>query len=254
MPYIAIRNQKCLKWKFTRRDKSDWTVDTCSFKIFTTFSKNFESAYYLLNELIDQNSSNKLLDLNHLWTHLIKICCVQSFSKRLKVLSLLIKIIQKVFNGNESKLCINLFDLKPLKNLQYKLEENMLDRNFSRAFYELFFFAEKLAIKWSIQTEYVAKMRDREEFLDKITETSYFIKMIMNSMSINNGDSVPELTKIMKKARDSFANDLQKNRAIQEEDLDVYESGDEEPNDITQEGGPNLYDSDDEDPNKDIDD
>ncbi|CAF0766591.1 unnamed protein product [Brachionus calyciflorus] len=179
VPYIAVKNQKILKWKFCR---TDWSTESCSFKIYTTLSKNFESAYHILDEIISQCSK---LDLNDLWSSLIKICCVQAFTKRLKILSLLIKIIRKVYQNSETKNCINLFELRPLKNLHYTLEfSNKDDKNFSRALYELFFFAEKLAIKWSIQCEYVARMKDKTYFLEKISETSYFINLIAGS--INN--------------------------------------------------------------------
>jgi hypothetical protein len=186
-PYLAINNQKMLKWKFNRRD-DDLVTDTCSFKIYSTFSKNFESAYYLLDELIDQLNLTKYTGLNDLWMCLVKIGCVQSFCKRLKVFSLLIKIMHKIDLNNGAKFCINLHALKPLKNLQYYLQNSTSynnSRNLCRALFELFFFAEKLAIKWNLQREYRAHMRDKDEFVEQICETSYFLKLIMNSLNLN---------------------------------------------------------------------
>ena len=189
-PYLAINNQKLLKWKFLRRDESDWTFDSCSFKIYSSVSKNFQSAYYLLDELIDQLNITNFQQLNELWNYLIKISCAQVFNKRLKLLSLLIKIMHKVESNNMEKMCVNLFALKPLKNLQFTLEmTSKEDRNLSRALFELFFFAEKLAIKWSIQIEYKAQMKDKGEIIEKLCETSYFINLILASlnMSSNSG-------------------------------------------------------------------
>jgi hypothetical protein len=191
-PYLAINNQKMLKWKFIRRDESDWTTDVCSFKIYSTFSKNFESAYYLLDELISQLDFNQYSALNELWGSLIKIACVQSFGKRLKILSLLIKIMHRINIDNGAKMCINLYALKPLKSLQYSLESsNKEDRNLCRALFELFFFAEKLAIKWSVQKEYRAQMKDKDEFVEYICEASYFINLIMNTLNLN--DNIADL-------------------------------------------------------------
>lgn len=71
--------------------------------------------------------------------------------------------------------------LKPLKNLQVMLETpNKEDRKLSTALFELFFYAEKLAIKWSIQHEYRARLKDREEIIEKLSETSHFLNMIIS--------------------------------------------------------------------------
>ena len=191
-PYLAINNQKMLKWKFTRRDDED-VVDTCSFKIYSTFSKNFESAYYLLDELIEQLNLANYTSLNDLWLCLVRIGCVQSFGKRLKIFSLLIKIMHKIDmedTGESTRACaINLYALKPLKNLQYHLQNSTSQsnsRNLCRALFELFFFAEKLAIKWGVQREYRAHMRDKDEFVEQICEASYFIKLMMKSLNLND--------------------------------------------------------------------
>jgi hypothetical protein len=187
-PYLAINNQKMLKWKFNRRD-DDFVTDSCSFKIYSTFSKNFESAYYLLDELIDQLNLTNYTGLNELWTCLVRIGCVQTFGKRLKIFSLLIKIMYKIDLEGGEKSCINLHALKPLKNLQYYLQNSSShnnSRNLCRALFELFFFAEKLAIKWEMQKEYRAHMRDKEEFVEQVCETSYFIKLMMKSLNLND--------------------------------------------------------------------
>ena len=109
--------------------------------------------------------------------------------------SLLIKIMQKLIDANHNNnnidimdktYIINIFALKPLKNLHTTCEllPNREDRNLSRALYELFYFAEKLAQKWSIQDEYRARMKDREEILEKLCETSFFIQMIIASLNM----------------------------------------------------------------------
>ncbi len=189
-PYLAINNQKMLRWKFMRRDESDWTFDSCSFKIYSSVSKNFQSAYYLLDELIDQLNIKTFQYINDLWNYLIKISCAQVFNKRLKLLSLLIKIMLRVESCDMDKSCINIFALKPLKNLQFTLEmSSKEDRNLSRALFELFFFAEKLAIKWLIQNEYRAQMKDKAELIEKVYETSYFINLILASINMNNIDA-----------------------------------------------------------------
>jgi hypothetical protein len=197
--YFSVQNQNTLKWKFTSRksknDKSEATSDQHSFKIFSIFSKNFESAYYLLEELIEQLDMSARAHtqlVTDLWLSLIKICCAQSFAKRLKILNLLVKIINKVTseslksNACESlNGCISLNALKPLKSLHYALETTgREDRNLSRALYELFFFAEKLAVQWRRQTEYLAHMKVREEFLEKISEASCFINFLISTHNL----------------------------------------------------------------------
>ena len=185
-PYLAINNQKYLKWKFLR-DENSLSSDACSFKIYSSLSKNFASAYFLLDELIDQLAIYKFQRLSEIWNYLIKISSAQAFGRRLKVFGLLIKIMNKVNDNNMDKTSISLFALKPLKNLQVMLETpNKEDRKLSRALYELFFFAEKLAIKWSIQREYKARLKDKEEIIEKLCETSYFINMILISLNMKN--------------------------------------------------------------------
>lgn len=98
-PYLAINIQKYLKWKFLRNERSS-AIDACSFKIYSSFSKNFASAYFLLDELIDQLAIHKFQKLNEIWNYLIKISCAQVFGKRLKVFGILIKILNKVNENN----------------------------------------------------------------------------------------------------------------------------------------------------------
>lgn len=192
-PYLAINNQKLLKWKFIRGDETkspgiEAGLDTCSFKIYQSVSKNFPSAFYLVDELIDQLSIKKFQRLNEIWSYLIKVSCAQVFNYRLKVFSLLIKILHKVLDEPDmDKKCINLFNLKPLKSLQVSLESptNKDDRNLLRALYDLFFVADKLAIKWSIEREYQARLKSREEIIERLCEVSYFIGLIQASFGDN---------------------------------------------------------------------
>jgi len=184
-PYLAVNNQRILKWKFLRGDDTSLTANSCSFKIYSAVSRNFTSAFYLLDELIDQFTINKLQRMNEVWQYLIKVACAQVFNRRLKVFSLLIKIMQRVEENGVDKSFINIFALKPLKSLQVTCElQNKDDRNLSRALYEVFYFAEKLAVKWSIQDEYKARLKDREEIIEKVCETCYFISQIMASVNI----------------------------------------------------------------------
>ena len=159
-------------------------LDTCSFKIYQSVSKNFLSAFYLVDELIDQLSIKKFQRLNEVWSYLVKVSCAQVFNYRLKAFSLLIKIVQKVLDEPDlDKRCINLFGLKPLKSLQISLESpaNKNDRDLLRALYDLFFFAEKLAIKWDIGREYQARLRSKEELIERVCEVGYFIQLIRAS-------------------------------------------------------------------------
>lgn len=188
-PYLAINNLKLLKWKFILGDENkspgvEAGLDTCSFKIYQSVSKNFPSAFYLVDELIDQLSIKKFQRLNEIWSYLIKVSCAQVFNYRLKVFSLLIKILQKVLDEPDmDKKCINIFNLKPLKSLQASLESptNKDDRNLLRALYDLFFVADKLAIKWSIEEEYQARLKSRGEIIERLCEVSYFIGLIQAS-------------------------------------------------------------------------
>ena len=178
-----------LKSLKSRRSDSDWATsatpaDTCSFKIYSSVSRNFESSYHILDELIDhmdlannkQSPCQQSQHANNLWLHLIHASCVQTFTCRLKLLGLLAKMIKRVYyhhcdndEGSSSSsdldltLPIDLFALKPLKSLHYTLETYYkLDRNLSRALYELFYFAEKLAIKFRVEKEFVARLRDKQ--------------------------------------------------------------------------------------------
>jgi len=187
-PYLAVNNQRMLKWKFLRGEETHLTADSCSFKIYSSVSRNFTSAFYLLDELVDQLAINKFQRLNEIWNYLIKVACAQVFNRRLKVLSLLIKIMQKVENNDMDKSVVNIFSLKPLKSLQVTLElPNRDDRNLSRALYEVFYFAEKLAVKWTIQDEYKARLKDRKEIVERLCETGYYISMIMASVNLRGG-------------------------------------------------------------------
>ena len=182
IPYIAIKNEKMLKWKFFRNN-ADFVNESCSFKIFTILSKNFEPAYNILDEIISQVDCVQL-NLNELWCSLIKICSVQSFNRRLKVLSLLIKICQKVYQASGCSRIIDIFEIKSIRNLHLMVQTyNTEDKNFSRALYELFFFVEKLAIKWSIQNEYLAKMQNKEYFLHKVIEMGHLINLFTGSIN-----------------------------------------------------------------------
>jgi hypothetical protein len=209
--YLSVQNQKCLKWKFSRGNESEWTdsgaasttADQFSFKIYSIFSRNFDSAYYLLEELIEQldvSTKGPLALLDELWLSLIKICCAQSFTKRLKILNLLVRIIKKVMDNEangDTRACLNFSALKPLKNLHYALERTgREDRNLSRALYELFFFAEKLAIQWSKQVEYTAHMKVREEFAEKITEASCFINFLIGAYNLNGSNAASSTNEV----------------------------------------------------------
>ena len=234
-PYLAINNQKILKWKFLRRDESDWTIDTCSFKVYSSVSKNFSSAFYLLDELIDQLSIKKFQQLNDIWLYLIKVSCAQVFSKRLKIFSLLVKLMQKVDAQNLDRNCINIFALKPLKNLQITLEcPNKDDRNLSRALYELFFFSEKLAIKWCIQHEYKARMKDKNEIIEKLCETAYFINVILVSLNMSNNmsmfkqSSLPKRVKPKEKPKTKRTAPPKKQKYIAKDDDDVSSCEDDD--------------------------
>lgn len=277
-PYLAINNQKLLKWKFLRHDESDWQFESCSFKIYSCVSKNFHSAYYLLDELIDQLDIKSFQQLNELWNYLIKISCAQVFNKRLKLLNLLIKIMHKVNECSMDKMCVNLFALKPLKNLEYTLEmTSKEDRNLSRALFELFFFAEKLANKWQIQNEYRAQMKDKVEFVEKVCETAYLISLIMTSLNLSTNSSEPSggigssveaaeqdakldctskdpvsqsLNNEMSDERDSENNDTQNDEENEDEDDD--DDDEEEDDEEVKDKDSNEEDNDDDDDDESI--
>jgi len=112
----------------------------------------------------------------------------------------------KIDKDDGEKSCINLQALKPLKNLQYYLQNSPSHNNslnLCRALFELFFFAEKLAIKWGIQREYRAHMRDKEEFIEQICETSYLIKLVMNSLSLNEEAVAVDATGVTSMGKES---------------------------------------------------
>ena len=248
LPFIAVNNQKMLKWKFLRREESDWTTDSCSFKIYSCVSKNLDSAFYLLDELIDQIDVKKFQPLSQIWSYLIKISCAQVFNKRLKIFSLLIKILQKIYSSDLDKSCINIYALKPLKSLQYNLETfNREDRNLSRALFELFFFVEKLTIKWSIQLEYKAMMKDRSELIEKLCETSYFVNLIMASLNMsNNLSALNKLAKTTQMNESNLESDAAKDNFNGENEDDDDE--DDENEDDDDEG---TYNDDDDDEDED---
>jgi hypothetical protein len=223
-----------------RRDESDWSYDSCSFKIYSSVSKNFQSAYYLLDELIDQLNIEKFPHLNDLWNNLIKISCAQVFTRRLKLLNLLIKIMHRVEEYNMEQMCINLFALKPLKSLQYTLEmTSKEDRNLSRALFELFFFAEKLTIKWCIQNEYRAQMKDKGDFIEKLCETSCFINMILASINVDNSDHKVEVSDVKKDSvmekvsitKNEYKQDNLEDKSEDDDDDDDDDYDEEEEND-----------------------
>lgn len=163
LPCLAFLNQRVFRWRFAHRGDSDWTSDACAFKVFASVTRNFDSAYHVLDELVGYMP---LDEIGPIWSQLVHASCVQSFTNRLKLLSLLVKIIRRVYDQEQapsSPPLIDLFALRPLKSLHYTLElYYKLDRNLSRALYEIFYFGEKLAIKWRVEREYVARMRDKQ--------------------------------------------------------------------------------------------
>lgn len=235
MPYLSIQNKRMLTWKFSSPNGTSTATDSpsnVSFKIYSTVSKNFESAFHLLEELIDQldleNNLSHRSVLNKLWTSLIKICCVQSFDKRLKVLSLLIKTVSKVTQISkplDDSPIINLNALRPLKSLQHTVEATAVsgnsgeDRNLSRALFELFFFAEKLACQWHKQREYLAHMKDKQDFIEKICEASSFIQFINNTYNLNESSTSTSLNQQISKSSstksaDSKSSSMTKSHAL----------------------------------------
>ena len=233
--FLSIQNQRMLKWKlvgFKNDSASSSDLNSCSFKIFSTLSKNFESAYYLLDEVIEQldvaSKSTHFALLDELWLNLIRIACAQSFTKRLKVLGLLIKIVNKVSRESLSDR-INLNALKPLKNLHYTLETTAKeDRNLSRALYELFFFAEKLAIQWSRQKEFWAHMRDHEELVEKVREASQFIIFLMNAHGLGETSAGDKSVPIQTNVKQAIKAEIEEDPTEDEEEKEGEEDEEEE--------------------------
>jgi hypothetical protein len=100
-PYIAIKNEKMIRWKFNNKERNSTSNKKFNFSIYSIITKNFESVYVFLNELIDQldndnHLTSKSFNINdNLWIKLIDIACKQTFINQLKIVNLLIKIIKK---------------------------------------------------------------------------------------------------------------------------------------------------------------
>jgi hypothetical protein len=212
-----------LKWKLENHnnkqaekgaDMNTFDQQQFSFKIYSTTSKNFDSSYHILHELIENHllkfNSN---ELNEIWTNLIHLCAMQAFAKRLKILNLLVMILKNLLTIEEmNSISIDLNALKPLKCLQYTLAsvQRKNYHNLSRAMYELFLHAEKLSRKWATETEFAAHMRPREDFIEKVCQGAAFLKHIMNGFSfVNNKQQKKEnlINKILEKNGHLFFKD-----------------------------------------------
>ena len=139
-PYISIRNRS-LKWKFMRGHKND--DEKCTFRIYSCTNQTFDSAFILLSEIFSKKSMYDL-PLNDLWLQLVKISCLMTYTKRLKIIHLLIKIIEHILQSTEEiypVYYLNLFALKPLRSLLCSLAscKESGDTDSLRALYELFF-------------------------------------------------------------------------------------------------------------------
>ena len=97
----------------------------------------------------------------------------------------------------KERLEIDLFALKPLKSLQYNLLEastsvnanassSVDDKNLQRALYELFFFAERLSIKFSMGDEYKARMKDQAEIVEMVFDTAKQINNLKQTIFKSN--------------------------------------------------------------------
>ena len=240
---MAINNQKIVKWKFLKPGTdAEANAESCSMRIYSSITKNFSSAYYVLDELISQMNECQFrcLPINDIWNNLIKIACVQVFWKRLKVISLLIKIMTVVEKYHDKdRLEVDLFALKPLKNLQYNLLEasanntsntssSVDDKNLQRALYELFFFAERLSIKFSMQGEYRARMKDQAEIVEMVCDTAYLVNIIKQSILLPSKEAKSV-------ARSSSSLDLSETAkpAAQDEILKLVERSESDSNDET---------------------
>jgi hypothetical protein len=125
-----------------------------------------------------------LNNLNELWTLLIRNFCIQTFDKRLKVLSLINKFLFKLAKSETIKeSCIDLYLLKTIKSFHITLETmRQENKPLDRALFEMFHLAEKLSIKWSIQRQFRAKLKENEELIEKLCETNHFITLIAKSI------------------------------------------------------------------------
>jgi len=155
-----------------------------SFKFYSSNAKNFDLCSFWLNEVIDRLDLSVLNNLNEFWMLLIKNFCVQTFDKRLKVLRLINKLLFKLERSETVKeSCVDLYLLKPLKSFHVTLESLKLENKpLNRALFEMFHLAEKLSIKWSIQRQFRAQMKENEELIEKLCETKYFITLIAKSL------------------------------------------------------------------------
>ena len=123
------------------------------------------------------------LPLNELWLQLVKIACLMHVNKRLKIIHLLIKIIEHVLQSTSQTYPVNylnLFALKPLRSLLCSLASYKEGGNTDslRALYELFFYAEKLVIKWSICNEYKAKLKSKNSFINSVVDYAMRLSII----------------------------------------------------------------------------
>ena len=122
----------------------------------------------------------------------MRLCCAQVFTRRLKLVGLLIKIMRRLLLSPQPKVPrVDLFKLKPLKSMHYTLDtQYRADRQLARALSELFFFAERLAIEWSLERAFAAHMREKHEILEQLVQTSRLLATI-SSMCLK---AVPPFT------------------------------------------------------------
>ena len=190
-PYVSIRNRS-LKWKFIRGDKHD--DEKCTFRIYSCTTQTFDSAFILLSEIFANKSMNDL-PLNDLWLQLVKISCLMTYTKRLKIIHLLIKIIEHVLQSPTETYSINylnLFALKPLRSLLCSLAsyKEGSDTDSLRALYELFFYAEKLVFKWSICNEYNARLKSKNSLIKSVVDYAMKISIIENEILNKNSSTL----------------------------------------------------------------
>ena len=165
--------------------------NSCSFRIFSCSSQTFDSSFFILSEIFTQQAM-KELPLNELWMNLVKTACIMTHSKRLKIIHLLLRILEHIQSANDN--CypvgyVNIFALRPLRFLLYSLasyEDN--DTDSIRALYELFFYAEKLCIKWNLMDEYTARLKDKDEFVYRLIDVAAKINLIKVAINLNNND------------------------------------------------------------------
>jgi len=194
-PYVSIRNRS-LKWKFIRGDKNE--DEKCTFRIYSCTTQTFDSAFILLSEIFSTKSMHDL-PLNELWLQLVKISCLMTYSKRLKIINLLIKIIEHILQSTTEIYPVNylnLFALKPLRSLLCSLASSKEsgDTDSLRALYELFFYAEKLVLKWSICNEYNAKLKSKNNFVETVVDYAMKLSIIEKEI-LNKNSSNENVTK-----------------------------------------------------------